>query len=207
MSNELDTKLFNIYKIVCKDLNIKSVYVGSTINFIRREKEHKSNCGNEKGKEYNCKLYKTIRENGNWDNWEAYIIHTEPYTNKQNKLITERSYIDSLCADLNTNKSYRTIDEITNQNKNYYECNKETICKERTYYYKRNKDAKSKLHRDYYNYNKDAIKKTRIERNRKNKVTCECGRTHLKVYNAKHIKTNYHQAYINTAILCRTEVE
>jgi len=135
-----------------------------------------------------------------------HIIHTEPYINKQNRLITERSYIDSLCADLNTNK-VRTIDEITNKSKNYYECNKETICKKNRDYNKRNKKVISKASKIYYNRNKDAINKANTERNRKYKVTCECGRTHLKVNNTKHIKTKYHQAYINTTILCKTEIE
>jgi len=37
-----------IYKIVCKDVNIKDCYVGSTTNFNRRKQEHKYNCNNVK---------------------------------------------------------------------------------------------------------------------------------------------------------------
>ena len=68
----------------------------------------------------------------------------------------------------------------------------------------------SKVQKDYYNSNKEKIKKASKDRYNKlrlQKVTCECGRTHLKVNNAKHIKTKYHQAYINTTILCKTEIE
>ena len=32
-----------IYKIVCKDINIKDCYVGSTTDFIRRKNRHKLN--------------------------------------------------------------------------------------------------------------------------------------------------------------------
>ena len=39
-----------IYKLCCKDLNIKDIYVGSTCNFARRKCQHKnavSKVGNE----------------------------------------------------------------------------------------------------------------------------------------------------------------
>jgi len=39
-----------IYKIVCKDVNIKDCYVGSTTNFNRRKQEHKYNCNNVNSK-------------------------------------------------------------------------------------------------------------------------------------------------------------
>ena len=63
-----------IYKICCKDLSVKDVYVGSTTNFVQRcqrRRDHKAVCNNEKGRDYNYYVYQFIRENGGWDNWEA----------------------------------------------------------------------------------------------------------------------------------------
>ena len=39
-----------IYKIVCKDLSITPVYIGSTTDFTNRKYDHKSSCENVNGK-------------------------------------------------------------------------------------------------------------------------------------------------------------
>ena len=39
-----------IYKIVCNDLEVKDIYVGSTSNFRNRKNKHKIKCNNEKTK-------------------------------------------------------------------------------------------------------------------------------------------------------------
>ena len=70
-----------IYKIVCNDLNIKDCYVGHTINFIKRKSGHKRTWINEKNKYHNLNIYKFIRENGGWDNWNMLVL---------------KKYIDSL---------------------------------------------------------------------------------------------------------------
>ena len=48
------------------------------------------------------------------------IIHTETYTNKQNKLAHERLYKELLSADLKTNKIYRTIKEFKEQGIDFF---------------------------------------------------------------------------------------
>jgi len=63
-----------IYKIVCKDTSIKDIYIGYTTNFVQRKHTHKQHCANIKLPNYNCKLYKTIRNNGGWINWKMIII-------------------------------------------------------------------------------------------------------------------------------------
>ena len=67
-----------IYKIVSNDLNITECYVGHTTDFVRRKAAHKSACTNEKGKTYDFKVYKTIREIGGWDNWSMIEIEKYP---------------------------------------------------------------------------------------------------------------------------------
>jgi hypothetical protein len=72
---EIDYSNTIIYKIVCNDPAIKEVYVGHTTNFVQRKHAHKQTCNNIKSPCYNLKLYKTIRANGNWSNWEMTIIN------------------------------------------------------------------------------------------------------------------------------------
>ena len=63
-----------IYSISCKDDTCNDIYIGATRTPSRRESQHKYNCC--KGKESNRKLYRTIRNNGFWENWEFKIINT-----------------------------------------------------------------------------------------------------------------------------------
>ena len=67
-----------IYKIVCKDLAVSYVYVGSTTNLIKRRQAHKSSCNNPKARNYSFKVYETIRGNGGWDNWEVVLVESYP---------------------------------------------------------------------------------------------------------------------------------
>jgi hypothetical protein len=52
-----------VYKICCKDKSIIEVYIGHTINFESRQKDHIRN---------NSKQF--IIENGGWDNWEFIVL-------------------------------------------------------------------------------------------------------------------------------------
>ena len=63
-----------IYKIVCKDLEVKDLYIGSTTNFIKRKYGHKSNYNSNKTHIYNRKIYVTIRKYGGFENWEMIEI-------------------------------------------------------------------------------------------------------------------------------------
>ena len=49
-------------------------YIGSTIDFCNRKKNHISDAANENGYHYHYKLYKFIRENGGWDNFDMVKI-------------------------------------------------------------------------------------------------------------------------------------
>ena len=64
-----------IYKIYCKNPDIKDLYVGHTTNFVQRKHSHKQNCVNSNSVCYDMKVYKTIRNNGGWDNWNMEIVN------------------------------------------------------------------------------------------------------------------------------------
>ena len=42
-----------IYKIICKNEDIKDVYIGHTTNYQQRYRLHKSNCNNDSSKGFN----------------------------------------------------------------------------------------------------------------------------------------------------------
>ena len=83
-----------IYKIVCKDLNIKSVYIGSTTDFTNRKYDHKSNCNNINGRKYNYELYQYIRKYGGWCNWDMVLIERYPCLSKLESLRYERIWYE-----------------------------------------------------------------------------------------------------------------
>ena len=51
-----------IYKIFCKNPDIKDMYVGHTTNFVQRKHAHKQGVTNTNSGCYHMKLYKEIRK-------------------------------------------------------------------------------------------------------------------------------------------------
>jgi hypothetical protein len=151
-----------IYKIVSNNQEVKEVYVGSTTDFKSRKNRHKLSCNYETGKHYNIKLYKTIRENGGWDNYVMTPIIEYPCENRIQLLIKEEEHRKELNAELNMIKCYTGL--ITQEyHKLYREENKDEIRLKNTIYREKNKEKykeKSKLYRDE---NLDELKKKKKE--------------------------------------------
>ena len=153
-----------IYTIRSKD----NIYVGSTVNFRSRKNEHKSSITNENSKEYNIKLYKTIRRNaGEWD-MKAHSIF--PCNSKLELSIEEERVRQLLTADMNSNSCGTGLTGLTKSDydKQYREQNRD----ERSQYYEQHKDE----------YNKK----------RRQKITCECGCDVAKYNLSRHRKTTKH---------------
>jgi hypothetical protein len=70
------------YKIYCKDTQVKDIYVSYTTSFTKRKTQHKRECNIEGNKKYNDSLYKHIRDNGGWDNWNIHIYKIKDMKNK-----------------------------------------------------------------------------------------------------------------------------
>ena len=100
--NEIDYSNTIIYKITCKDTNIKDVYVGHTTNFVQRKHTHKQTCINSNSDNYKCKLYSTIRDNGGWQNWTMEIINFCNCKDHYEARKKEQEYFISLGATLNS---------------------------------------------------------------------------------------------------------
>jgi hypothetical protein len=115
-----------IYKIVCKDLNIKDMYIGHTTNFIKRKQNHKYDCINPNSKHHNLKVYSTIRDNGNWENWDMIEIEKYNCNDRNEAAARERYWYENLQAKLNSDYPHRTKKESS---KEYRINNKDKIHK------------------------------------------------------------------------------
>ena len=103
-----------MYKIVCNDLAVKQGYVGGTSDIVSRRCHHKSNCYNTNDmKKYNRLIYKTIRDNGGWDNWSLIKIEDFPECkNKTESRMRERALYEQLFEEkLNMNRPFTTDEE------------------------------------------------------------------------------------------------
>ena len=104
-----------IYKICCKDENIKDLYVGHTTNFHQRKKSHEKSCNDLNN---NVRIYNAIRNNGGWENWdmieiasycckdrtEARMKGHEHYINLKASLNSSQPFVNKpcyLCSDCN----------------------------------------------------------------------------------------------------------
>ena len=150
---------YTFYKIVCISDDVDLCYVGSTANWKARNYKHKSNCINENSKEYNSKIYKTIRENGGWSNFKMIQIGTREQLTKREAEAIEERYSEELKANMNTKRCYITEEERKEQMKE----------KDRKYY-EGNKDKKKEYDRKYREENKEKIKEYQKNYREKNKI-------------------------------------
>ena len=152
------------YKIVCRDITITELYVGSTTNFRQRKAQHKSDCCNEKSKKYDLRVYTFIRDNGGWENWDMIMIHRQSCVDALEAHTIERGYVESLGATLNCILPSRTNQESQEHkeayNVAYYEANKDTIRESSAAYREANKDAIRESNAARYEANKDAIRES-----------------------------------------------
>lgn len=155
-----------IYKIVCNDLNITDVYVGSTTDFIRRKGQHKQCCNNEKAKNYNLKVYQTIRQNGGWGNFSMVEIEKCPCNDSNESHARERYHYELLNAKLNVKYPGRSKQEyhesIKEQNalwkKQWAESNKEKVKEQQQKYKESNIEKNKEYHKKYRLLNKEKAK-------------------------------------------------
>ena len=165
-----------IYKLVCNDLNIKECYVGSTTNFIKRKYKHKSDCNNEKSKDYNFNRYNFIRNNGGWENWSMVLVENFNCESKRELEQRERFWFEKLKSTLNSHKPYITEEE----NKEYHE----EYHKE---YRDNNKEQILKQKKEYYEKNKKKLKE---------KYNCVCGSILRLSDKSRHKKSKKHLLFI-----------
>ncbi len=147
-----------IYKIVCKDLDVKDLYVGSTTNFIRRRYTHKFNSINDNSTCGHYLVYDKIKQTGGWDNWQMIeICKANDCTTVEELHKKERHYMELLGANLNKFIPGRTVKE-------YFEDNKEKIKEQREKYEEENKEKIKLRHKEYYAKYDPELKRLRNKR-------------------------------------------
>ena len=202
---EIDYSNTIIYKITCKDPDIKDVYVGHTTNFVQRKHAHKQNCNNPKSSNYACKLYNTIREKGGWTNWHMEILNFFNCFDHFEARQKEQEYFISLNANLNTiqpmpkpkekedEEENIVIKETQNDDIDYeklicktcnFSCNKKSNF---------DKHLMTNKHKNLQNPTNTCIKNSKI------KYNCVCG----KIY--KHSSTYYaHKKHCDFVVIEKT---
>ena len=157
-TNKIDYSItpISFYKFVCEDEKVVSTYVGHTTNFRIRKNVHKSGCNNEKCKQFNYKIYQTIRANGGWDNWRMIEIKSQLCESKRHAENIEQELIDQYKAELNTNKAFsgETKKEYWKQ---YVKDNKEKIVEYRKQYHLENRNKIIERSTQYRLDNKEKI--------------------------------------------------
>ena len=169
-----------IYKIVCKDLEITDCYVGSTTNFNRRKSEHKTRYNNVNDKHYNLKVYKFIRDHGNFDNFD--IIEVERYCaiDKNDLHARERYWLEKLKSNLNcqipnrSSKEYNKTDKRIQYHKEYDKTEKRK---------KKIKEYIKKWREKNKEYDKERNEKLKLDRVQCNICNKELRRDNLKRHN------------------------
>ncbi len=174
-----------MYMIKCGDDNIEGCYIGSTKDFKGRKHVHKNNCNNENLQNYNLRLYKFIRNNGGWNEFEMKPIEEFRCDSKLQARIREQYWIEYHKSDLNSNNAYTSEEQGKIQGKEY-RANHSEYDKE---YYANNQD---KI-KDYLKTNKD-----KIAEYKNTKHDCSCGGKYTNTHKTKHVKTLMHQNYIST---------
>lgn len=160
-----------IYTITCKDPEKDFTYVGSTINFRNRKYCHKSDCYNQAKPQYNQKVYKTIRENGGWENFIMKTYSKFPCSTKTELDQEEERVRELIGGNLNSNKAYSKLKGADYSN--HYNIEYKATHKEETKEY----------NKQYYEKNKDRL--TEIKQ-------CECGGRYSYYTKSKHLKTKRH---------------
>jgi len=171
-----------IYMIRHKDKTIKDFYIGSTLKFNRRRKEHaRDSTHAPRG------VYCFIRDHGGWDNFEMIKLNDVIAKDLQDLLTIETQYIVEWGADLNErlpirSKAHRK--EVTN-------------AYSRLQYYKR---KNSEVYLDYQARTKD--KQAEYHKARRKtpeykamwsaKLTCECGAVVTRNSIRSHRRTEAH---------------
>ena len=187
-----------IYRLVCKDLSVKEFYIGSSTNFRQRKSSHKSRCTKEGNKKYHYKVYKYMRNNGGWDNWDMVLLEKYPCNDEHELAKRERYWIEELKSSLNCLIPSRTKQETMNTTE--YKQNKKEYDRERN----KNPEVMEKRKEQMKKYNKEnkqhiaEQKKIYAKERRKIKISCECGSIIKKEAISKHYKTIKHQNYIQS---------
>jgi CHAT domain-containing protein len=195
------------YKIVCLDDSVELCYVGSTANWKARNNKHKNTCNNENSKQYNYKIYKTIRENGGWNNFKMIEIGKKDQLTKREAEQIEEEYRVKFKANMNDQRCFLTDEQKRERDKEYhkewhkeyYQANIEKIKEYKKEHYLANleknkeyrlanREKRNECSKKHYLANREKINEYYSE-----KIVCECGCKIRRGSLAKHRRSDKHK--------------
>ena len=190
-----NTVIYKIQHIEKEEL----LYVGHTTDFRKRKNAHKSSCNVQDGKQYNVKVYKMIRDNGGWEMFKMIQVKEYPCNNRREAEAVEDQVMTDLKATLNSNRAIldkkmkdakyyeNHMDQILSYQKQYREKNKEKRATQTKEWLVENRDHYLNKLKEYRECNID-----RIKQHAKEKIICECGRSHNRSNRSTHLKSKFH---------------
>lgn len=158
-----------MYRIVCKNPEIKDCYVGSTTDFKSRKQQHKICCNCETSKKNNLNVYIFIRNNGGFENFDMLEIEKYKAIDQPDQAKRERYWLEFYGATLNSKTPSRT-------HKEYIETHKED---------------KKEYDKKYREENKEQLKLKHQEI-----ITCCCGSELTKKHKLRHERSKKHIQFI-----------
>ena len=163
-----------IYKIYCKDETITDVYVGHTTNFPVRKYYHKNACNNSK---IDINIYKTIRENGGWDNWNMVEIAKYNCKDSSEARIKEQEHYDTLKASLNSILHNKQEPKNVKQNETNLvpKSSKKYVCNICHYIASRQSQYARHILTDKHKKCQNETNETKSETKNPKKFQCHCG--------------------------------
>jgi hypothetical protein len=191
----IDYSKSKFYRLVCKDVTVKEVYVGHTTNEKNRRMNHKSACNNEKSRIYNLFVYKFLRDHGGWANWQLLVHETAAMKNKADASLRERYWCEHYNATLNRNVPGRThseycaahVEKIKARKKKYNAAHVDEIKANKIEYRKANLDKIKITMAKYCAANVDRLRE---------KHDCQCGGCYTTQGRLQHFKTAKHLAFV-----------
>ena len=208
--SKVDYSKIVIYKIQHKEID-ELLYVGSTTDFTRRKSQHKTVCNSVEHKRYNLKIYKMIRDNGGFDNFNIIVIKEYPCQNKREAEAEEDKVMREMKANMNAIRPYVSREERLQQKRDYQHHyrleNEDRIKEEKKQYRLENKDKIAEYKKQYRLENRDKVNERKkqyrlenrdeINERRKQKITCECGCVLTKRVMGRHQRSKRHRDFVN----------
>jgi len=151
-----------IYKIQSID-NPELLYVGSTVDFVKRKCAHKSDCGNPK--KNHLKIYTMINQNGGWSMFSMIELYKFPCENKRQAECEEDRCIREMKTNMNMVRPYVPVEEQREQkkeqDKKYRTEHKEQIAEYQKHYREQNNEQLTEQKKKYYDENRELFAERR----------------------------------------------
>jgi hypothetical protein len=156
MGRAIDFSNCYIYHIVDKEGIVH--YVGSTSNMNSRKSNHKYACKHPNDNHHHFDIYKYIRDNGGFENFEIIPIKKiENISNKTELRIAERVEMEKYTGLKNMIGSYLSQEERLQRNRQWSIDNPEKHYELKRQWRKNNPEKKQKSDKKYYESNKEKL--------------------------------------------------